>query len=252
MLLSRVVLSCTDMLCPPRSEGARCGTSAAEQHRRGGDPSLPRPTVRRRRRVPGAYCVTHVDFRLVKLRLPGRRDAAETTTRPDRPTSPQQLVSAPPARAGPRPSATRPRAAAPGRRRLRPPRARRPTSGCAQQQAAGRAEARAGAARGDDSLPARPRPRPGAQAGARRRRLPAQRRQLLPRHRRRRADRHGRPEPRASKNYASLLLFGFFLVMIVDSVVLSRQDQAEGRRAVPEGATPSAAASPGTASAARR
>src|SRR6478735_869690 len=43
VLLSRVVLSCTDMLCPPRSEGARCGTSAAEKHRRGGNPSCRAP-----------------------------------------------------------------------------------------------------------------------------------------------------------------------------------------------------------------
>ena len=35
------------------------------------------------------------------------------------------------------------------------------------------------------------------------------------------------------RNYASFLLFGFFLLLIVDSVVLSRRIKREGRRALP-------------------
>ena len=52
------------------------------------------------------------------------------------------------------------------------------------------------------------------------------------------------------KSYASLLLFGFFLVLIVDSVVLSRRIKRKVAERFP--GTLRAAAWPGTASAARR
>ena len=53
------------------------------------------------------------------------------------------------------------------------------------------------------------------------------------------------------QNYASLLLFGFFLVLIVDSVVLSRRIKRKVAERFPDD-TPRAAACPGTASAGRR
>ena len=78
---STVVVSCTDMLCgPPRSEGARCGTSCSGANTAVAV-ALPLPTVHctAPRASSRACCVTHVDFWLVKLRLPGRRDRAETS-----------------------------------------------------------------------------------------------------------------------------------------------------------------------------
>ena len=53
------------------------------------------------------------------------------------------------------------------------------------------------------------------------------------------------------RNYASFLLFGFFLLLIVDSVVLSRKIKRKVAERFPDG-DPRPAASSGTASAAPR
>src|SRR3954469_4722470 len=66
-------VSCTVMFCPPTSEGPAAVVPAAGQHRRGGASShctAPRGTGRGTR-------VAHVDFRVVKLSLPGRRNRTE-------------------------------------------------------------------------------------------------------------------------------------------------------------------------------
>ena len=191
----------------------------------------------------------------MKLRLPGRRDTAETTTAPGTDASAdltEQLARAagkgrPDAR-----SAARPRAAAPVRRRRRPPRGRRPTSACAQTAGLpARSRAAPGAARGDDYyLPARDR---GPVRKLVRDVVDSRRNvgsfflviaavALI-----------GTIVPSiVVRNYASFLLFGFFLVLIVDSVVLSRRIKREGRRALPERRPARPAAWSGTASAARR
>src|SRR3954462_2179610 len=79
---SMVVVSCTDMLCPPGFEGCplrhvlqRTNTDEADVL-----PCRPYCTA------PGtsSQCspVPHVAFQPVKLRLPGRRDSADQTTAP--------------------------------------------------------------------------------------------------------------------------------------------------------------------------
>ena len=103
-----------------------------------------------------------------------------------------------------------------------------------QQQAAGRSEARQGAARGDDSyLPARDR---GPVRKLVRDVVDSRRNvgsfflaiaavALI-----------GTVFPSVVvKNYASLLLFGFFLIMIVDSVVLSRRIKRKVAERFPKG-----------------
>jgi hypothetical protein len=160
----------------------------------------------------------------VKLRLPGRRDTAETNTAAGSTASADAAEQA--ARAAGKGRPTPKRNEAQGRRVGPPPPP--PTTRkeaykrMRAQQAAGRSEARQGAARGDDSyLPARDR---GPVRKLVRDVVDSRRNvgsfflaiaavALI-----------GTVFPSVVvKNYASVLLFGFFLVMIVDSVVLSRR-----------------------------
>jgi hypothetical protein len=164
---------------------------------------------------------THVDFRLVKLRLPGRRDRAETTTDATSDELTAQLEKAA-GKGRPTPK----RSAAQGRRPGPPPPP--PTTRkeaykrMRQQQASRRTEARQGAARGDEAyLPARDR---GPVRKLVRDVVDSRRNvgsfflaiagvALV-----------GTFVPSlAVRSYASFLLFGFFLLLIVDSVVLSRK-----------------------------
>ena len=160
----------------------------------------------------------------MKLRLPGRRDTAETTSTAGTDASTDLTEQL--ARAAGKGRPTPKRSEAQGRRAGPPPPP--PTTRkeaykrMRQQQAAGRTEARQGAARGDDSyLPARDR---GPVRKLVRDVVDSRRNvgsfflaiaavALI-----------GTVFPSVVvKNYASLLLFGFFLIMIVDSVVLSRR-----------------------------
>jgi len=160
----------------------------------------------------------------VKLRLPGRRDRAETTGAPSGDASADltdQLVKAS-GKGRPTPKRTE----AQGRRTGPPPPP--PTTRkeaykrMRAQQAARRVEARQGAARGDDSyLPARDR---GPVRKLVRDVVDTRRNvgsfflaiagvALI-----------GTVVPNlAVRSYATFLLFGFFLLLIVDSVVLSRR-----------------------------
>ncbi len=171
-----------------------------------------------------ACYVTHVDFELVKLRLPGRRDRAETpdTTAPDGSVeSGEQLM-----RAGGKGRPTPKRSEAQGRRPGPPPPP--PTTRkeaykrMRAQQAERRADSRLGAARGDENyLPVRDR---GPVKKLVRDVVDARRNigslfvlvaavALV-----------GTFVPSVLlRSYASFLLFGFFLLLIVDSVVLGRR-----------------------------
>jgi hypothetical protein len=156
----------------------------------------------------------------VKLRLPGRRDRAETTDASSGDLTDQLVKASGKGRPTPK------RTEAQGRRTGPPPPP--PTTRkeaykrMRAQQATRRVEARQGAARGDDSyLPARDR---GPVRKLVRDVVDSRRNvgsfflaiagvALI-----------GTVFPSVVvKNYASLLLFGFFLIMIVDSVVLSRR-----------------------------
>jgi hypothetical protein len=165
-----------------------------------------------------------VDFGLVKLRLPGRRNRAETTDAPSADGSAEstdQLV-----RASGKGRPTPKRNEAQGRRTGPPPPP--PTTRkeaykrMRAQQAVRRTETRQGAARGDDSyLPARDR---GPVRKLVRDIVDTRRNvgsfflaiagvALV-----------GTIAPSiAVRSYASFLLFGFFLLLIVDSVVLGRR-----------------------------
>jgi hypothetical protein len=179
---------------------------------------------------------THVDFGLVKLRLPGRRDRAETTgtTSSDSSADPtEQLV-----RASGKGRPTPKRSEAQGRRPGPPPPP--PTTRkeaykrMRATQATRRAETRLGAARGDDAyLPARDR---GPVRKLVRDVVDARRNvgsfflaiagvALI-----------GTIVPSLLvRNYASFLLFGFFLLLIVDSVVLSRRIKRKLAERFPDG-----------------
>jgi hypothetical protein len=168
----------------------------------------------------------------VKLRLPGRRDPAETTTDADTDLA-QQLE-----RAAGKGRPTPKRNEAQGRRTGPPPPP--PTTRkeaykrMRATQASRRGESRAGAARGDDNY------------------LPARDRGPVRKYVRDVVDSRrnvgsfflaiaaialiGTVFPNAVvKNYASLILFGFFLVMIVDSVVLSRRIKRKVAERFPKG-----------------
>jgi hypothetical protein len=157
----------------------------------------------------------------VKLRLPGRRDRAETTDTAASAELAEQLV-----RTSGKGRPTPKRSEAQGRRPGPPPPP--PTTRkeaykrMREQQATRRAESRQGAARGDDAyLPARDR---GPVRKLVRDIVDARRNvgsfflaiagvALI-----------GTVVPSlVVRNYASFLLFGFFLLMIVDSVILSRR-----------------------------
>lgn len=155
----------------------------------------------------------------MKLRLPGRRKAATTTVDGDSDLT-QQLERAGKGRPTPKRSEAQGRRAGPP---PPPPTTRKEAyRRMREQKASGRPAARAAAARGDDNyLPARDR---GPVRKYVRDIVDARRNvgsfflviavvALI-----------GTIAPSAVvKNYASLLLFGFFLVMIVDSVILSRR-----------------------------
>jgi hypothetical protein len=160
----------------------------------------------------------------VKLRLPGRRDSAETTTASGADASTDLTEQL--ARAAGKGRPTPKRSEAQGRRAGPPPPP--PTTRkeaykrMRQQQASQRAVARQGAARGDDSyLPARDR---GPVRKLVRDVVDARRNigslflaiaavALI-----------GTVVPSILvRNYASFLLFGFFLLLIVDSFVLGRR-----------------------------
>src|SRR3954462_3942392 len=141
-------VSCTVMFCPPTSEGPAAAVPAAGQHRRGGASShctVPRAMRR-------GSCVTHVDCRVVKLSLPGRRNRTEDV--PEVQTGEELVKGTGKGRPTPK------RSEAPGRRPGPPPPP--PTTRkeaykrMRENQAANRVNARSAAARGDDSyLPRR-------------------------------------------------------------------------------------------------
>ena len=173
----------------------------------------------------------HVDFGPVKLRLPGRRSTAETTPDPSADLTAQLVKDGGKGRPTPK------RAEAQGRRPGPPPPP--PTTRkeaykrMRETQAARRADSRAGMARGDDSyLPARDR---------------GPVRKLV------------RDVVDSRRNigsfflliagvaligtvvtslvvraYASYLLFGFFLLLIVDSVILSRKIKSKVAERFPD------------------
>jgi hypothetical protein len=172
----------------------------------------------------------------VKLRLPGRRDTADQTTAPgsDADTDLTEQL----ARAAGKGRPTPKRSEAQGRRQGPPPPP--PTTRkeaykrMRQQQAAGRAESRQGMARGDDSyLPARDR---GPVRKLVRDVVDSRRNigsfflviaavALI-----------GTIVPSILvRNYASFLLFGFFLLLVVDSVVLSRKINRKVAERFPDG-----------------
>ena len=168
----------------------------------------------------------------MKLRLPGRRDRAETT--PDGGADLTQQLERAAGKGRPTPK----RSEAQGRRAGPPPPP--PTTRkeaykrMRQTQASRRVESRAGAARGDDNyLPARDR---GPVKKLVRDVVDSRRNvgsfflaiaavALI-----------GTFVPSILvRNYASFLLFGFFLIMIVDSVVLSRRIKRKVAERFPDG-----------------
>jgi hypothetical protein len=169
----------------------------------------------------------------VKLRLPGRRDTAETTATASADPSADQLL-----RTGGKGRPTPKRSEAQGRRPGPPPPP--PTTRkeaykrMREQQATRRTEARQGVARGDDSyLPARDR---GPVRKLVRDVVDARRNvgsfflaiaavALI-----------GTIAPSLLvRNYASFLLMGFFLLLVVDSVVLSRRINRKIAERFPDG-----------------
>jgi hypothetical protein len=168
----------------------------------------------------------------VKLRLPGRRDSAETTVDADTDLTQQLERGAGKGRPTPK------RSEAQGRRTGPPPPPPTTRKEAYKRMrattAARRPEARAAAARGDDNY------------------LPARDRGPVRKYVRDIVDARRNvgsfflviaavaligtiaPSP-IVKNYASLLLFGFFLVMIVDSVVLSRRIKRKVAERFPKG-----------------
>jgi hypothetical protein len=173
----------------------------------------------------------------VKLRLPGRRDRAETTDETTAGTTGDAAESAAQAGASGKGRPTPKRHVAQGRRPGPPPPP--PTTRkeaykrMRQQQAVRRAESRAGMARGDDSyLPARDR---GPVRKLVRDIVDSRRNvgsfflaiagvaligTLVP--------------SLVVRGYASYLLFGFFLLLIVDSVVLGRKIKSKVAERFPD------------------
>src|SRR3712207_1107666 len=214
------VVSCTVMFCPPTSLGARCGTSRS-------DPTPPWRSFfhcTARIRVSPVSFPTHVDFEPVKLRLPGRRDRAETsaTTPPDASVDlTEQLV-----RSSGKGRPTPKRSEAQGRRPGPPPPP--PTTRkeaykrMRAQQADRRAQTRLGAARGDEAyLPVRDR---GPVRKLVRDIVDARRNigslflavagvALV-----------GTIVPNlAVRSYSTFFLFGYFILLVADSFVLGRR-----------------------------
>jgi hypothetical protein len=173
--------------------------------------------------MSGASLLTHVDFVAVKLRLPGRRDPA---TKPDAAPGDAGELTEQLVRAGGKGRPTPKRSEAQGRRQgppPPPPTTRKEAYKRQREQiAARRAEGRQGAARGDDSsLPARDR---GPVRKLVRDVVDSRRNigslflavaavALV-----------GTFVPSlAVKSYSSFVLFGFFILLIMDSVVLGRK-----------------------------
>jgi hypothetical protein len=168
----------------------------------------------------------------VKLRLPGRRDSAAPTVDADSDLTQQLERAAGKGRPTPKRNEAQGRRAGPP---PPPPTTRKEAyKRMRATNAARRPEARAAAARGDDNyLPARDR---GPVRKYVRDIVDARRNvgsfflviaviALI-----------GTIAPNAFvKNYASLLLFGFFLVMIVDSVILSRRIKRKVAERFPKG-----------------
>ena len=183
----------------------------------------------------GAALLTHVDFRPVKLRLPGRRDSTPTT---DATPGDDGELTAQLMKAGGKGRPTPKRAEAQGRRQGPPPpppaTRKEAYKRMREQQAARRAETRRGAARGDEAyLPARDR---GPVRKLVRDVVDSRRNvgslflavaavALV-----------GTFVPSlAVKTYSSFVLFGFFLLLIVDSVVLGRRIKSAVRTRFPDG-----------------
>jgi Protein of unknown function (DUF3043) len=160
----------------------------------------------------------------VKLRLPGRRDSADATTAPapDASTDLTEQMAKAAGKGRPTPKRSEAQGRRPGPPPPPPTTRKEAYRRMREQQAAKRAESRQGMARGDDSyLPARDR---GPVRKLVRDVVDSRRNVgsfflvialvaligvLVP--------------SVAFKNYSSFLLFGFFLLLIVDSVVLSRK-----------------------------
>ncbi len=170
----------------------------------------------------------------MKLRLPGRRDRAETTDTTDSAELTEQLVRSA-GKGRPTPKRNEAQGRRPGPPPPPPTTRKEAYKRMRQTQAARRAETRQGAARGDDAyLPARDR------GPARKlvRDVVDSRRNvgsfflaiagvaligtLVP--------------SIALRTYSSFLLFGFFILLIVDSVVLSRKIKRKVAERFPDGA----------------
>jgi hypothetical protein len=157
----------------------------------------------------------------VKLRLPGRRDRAETTDASSSADVTEQLIKGS-GKGRPTPKRSEAQGRRPGPPPPPPTTRKEAYKRMREQQATRRAETRQGAARGDDAyLPARDR---GPVRKLVRDIVDARRNvgsfflaiagvALI-----------GTVVPSlVVRNYASFLLFGFFILLIVDSVVLSRR-----------------------------
>src|SRR4051795_819299 len=216
-----VCVSCTVMFCPPTSEGPAAAVPAAGQHRRCGAYShCTVPLLLRR-----AVRTSALDLLIVKLRLPGRRSTSETTD-PSTDMTDQLVKTTGKGRPTPK------RSTAQGRRPGPPPPP--PTTRkeaykrMREQQAAGRATGR-----GDDGyLPARDR---GPVRKLVRDVVDARRNAgslflvvaglvLVG---------YFVPNP-AVQSYTVFVWFLFFLVIIVDSVFLSRRISKTVRRRFPD------------------
>jgi hypothetical protein len=168
----------------------------------------------------------------VKLRLPGRRDRAETTSTDTSADLTEQLVRAS-GKGRPTPKRNEAQGRRPGPPPPPPTTRKEAYKRMRETQAVRRTETRQGAARGDDAyLPARDR---GPVRKLVRDVVDARRNigsfflaiagvALI-----------GTIVPSlVVRNYASFLLFGFFLLMIVDSVVLSRRIKKKVAERFPE------------------
>jgi hypothetical protein len=169
----------------------------------------------------------------VKLRLPGRRNSAETTDADTSAEFTDQLVKAS-GKGRPTPKRSEAQGRRPGPPPPPPTTRKEAYKRMREQQATRRAESRQGAARGDDAyLPARDR---GPVRKLVRDIVDTRRNvgsfflaiagvALI-----------GTVVPSlVVRNYASFLLFGFFLLLIVDSVVLGRKIKREVAERFPDG-----------------
>ena len=168
----------------------------------------------------------------MKLRLPGRRDRAETTDVPSSDELTDQLVKAS-GKGRPTPKRSEAQGRRPGPPPPPPTTRKEAYKRMREQQAVRRAESRQGMARGDEAyLPARDR---GPVRKLVRDVVDSRRNvgsfflaiagvALI-----------GTVVPSlVVRNYASFLLFGFFLLLIVDSVVLSRRIKKKLRERFPD------------------